>query len=117
MQKCMMGATYHFMTLVLQETRNPLLILSSAMRYVKVRTGKGARHCSADLLRARRRFEEGRTCHVCNRVGGGSMEFADEALACTHLECDREELGVRGRAPDAVRLRELIGLEVRYVTV
>lgn len=31
-------------------------------------------------------------------------------LACLHLECDRETLRSRGRAPDVVRLRELIGL-------
>lgn len=31
-------------------------------------------------------------------------------LACSHLDCDREELGSRGRAPDVVRMRELIGL-------
>ena len=31
-------------------------------------------------------------------------------LACAHLGCDRETLRSRGRAPDVVRLRELIGL-------
>ena len=32
------------------------------------------------------------------------------ALACSHLECDPEILRGRGRTPEAVRLRELIGL-------
>ena len=32
------------------------------------------------------------------------------ALACGRLECDPEELCGRGRAPEVVRMRELIGL-------
>ena len=31
-------------------------------------------------------------------------------LACSHLGCDPEKLRGRGRAPEVVRLRELIGL-------
>ena len=31
-------------------------------------------------------------------------------IACTHLECDEEKLRGRGRAPEVVRLRDLIGL-------
>jgi hypothetical protein len=31
-------------------------------------------------------------------------------VACVHLECDPEALRGRGRAPDVVRIRELIGL-------
>jgi REP element-mobilizing transposase RayT len=31
-------------------------------------------------------------------------------LACTHLGCHREELGGRGRAPEVVRMRDLIAL-------
>jgi putative transposase len=31
-------------------------------------------------------------------------------LACTHLGCDREALGGRGRAPEVVRMRDLVGL-------
>ena len=31
-------------------------------------------------------------------------------VACAHLECDPRELGGRGRAPQVVRIRELIGL-------
>ena len=31
-------------------------------------------------------------------------------LACEHLGCDREKLRARGRSPEVVRLRELIGL-------
>jgi hypothetical protein len=31
-------------------------------------------------------------------------------VACSHLECDREALRGRGRSPDVVKMRELIGL-------
>lgn len=31
-------------------------------------------------------------------------------MACTHLDCETETLCGRGRAPDVVRKRELIGL-------
>jgi putative transposase len=37
------------------------------------------------MPRAGRSFEEGRIYHVYNRVGGGSMVFADEELATTFI--------------------------------
>jgi len=42
------------------------------------------------MPRAGRRFREGRTCHVYNRVAGGLEPFADKWVASRFLELLRE---------------------------
>ena len=58
------------------------------------------------MPRAERSFEEGRIYHVYNRVGGGSIEFADDELAATFITFLRLVM----RHDEVVRIRELIGL-------
>jgi hypothetical protein len=42
------------------------------------------------MPRAGRTFEEGRTYHVYNRVGGGLLPFTDEELAKTFVDLFRK---------------------------